>query len=130
MSDSSNEIWPQWDTGERVESGTRVYSAEGFPGVITEVLPGRLKPVPGPYGGSHPPRITMSFEGGTEVGTSFDLVNNSKLQSTWRTPRAQPKTPISPKPNKSVLSRIGIGGLVVIVAASVVVGVLFRRKGS
>lgn len=120
MTDSTNDIWPQWDSGDRVQAGTRVYNSKGFPGLITEVVPGRLRPVPGPYGGAYPPRVAMQFDGDpTEAGVSFEVPD--KLDSRWRVKRGG--TGASGGPPERSRNLLGWAGLAVGIAA---IGLLLR----
>lgn len=122
MSDPTNDIWPQWDSGDRVQAGTRVYDSKGVPGFIAEVVPGRLRPIPGPYGGAYPPRVTMQFDGGDTAAVSFDVFD--KLDSGWRRQKnAGASRAAAAKPGRS--GALGWAGLALGVVAA---GILLSRR--
>lgn len=129
----TNDIWPQWDDGTPVKSGTVVYDGEGHPGTITEVKPGRLKPIAGPYGGAYPPEVRWEYPSQTAGGGTQVF---SPMKSSWRIQK-QPTEPSKDKPkavtsSPSFLMRkvgplplagwIGLGGVAAVVL------LIFKRK--
>lgn len=135
MADATNAILPKWDTGEPIKLGTTVYNANGSSGTITEITPGRLKPIPGPYGGSYPPRVSMKFEGGYPAGVSMDLFDNT-LESGWRVNKKGSATgsTLSSKdlpPPSFLMQRVGplpIFGWLGLSGLTVLITVLAKRK--